>query len=224
MKRLFFFLAGICLLPALSIGQSGKMPPSISKTADAPGIDQLCRKQPGFKAAGKAAHLRIQKVSRPAKSIDSTATVTLEVLYDCGENNGYQLLLDADATAYGIQIPAFGDITYSGDAADGLYDVFEYKIPTDATGIIAEQKWLSFNESASIEITPGTYDFVITHPDGNYGIQVAYGDTREDDFVFEAGPVTKAYLSESAMPAETPSRPSQSVTCSTGRLSKKNPH
>lgn len=187
MKRLFFFLAGICLLPALSIGQSGKMPPSISKTADAPGIDQLCRKQPGSKAAGKAAHLRIQKVSRPAKSIDSTATVTLEVLYDCGEGNGYQLLLDADATAYGTQIPEYGDLTNSTDAEDGVYDVFEYKIPGDANGIIAEEKWLSFNESASIEIAPGTYDFVITHPDENYGIQVAYGDTREDDFVFEAG-------------------------------------
>ena len=188
MKRLFLFLAGTCLLPVFGLGQSIKTANSLPENASGPHFPITSKSGQTYIAYPKESGLQpIQRISRPGKNMANTATITLDVQYDCGENNGYQLLLDADATAYGIQIPAFGDITYSGDAADGLYDVFEYKIPTDATGIIAEQKWLSFNESASIEIAPGTYDFVITHPDENYGIQVAYGDTREDDFVFEAG-------------------------------------
>lgn len=52
------------------------------------------------------------------------------------DGSGYQMLLDADATAYGNEIPAQGPLTQSGNAPAGLYDIFEYKIPENADGIL----------------------------------------------------------------------------------------
>ena len=63
--------------------------------------------------------------------VSTTATVTLTAGDIFGDGTGYQMLLDADATAYGDIIPEIGALTsYSqGNASAEVYSQFEYKIP-----------------------------------------------------------------------------------------------
>ena len=65
------------------------------------------------------------------------ASVTLNAADVWQDGTGYQMLLDADATAYGTIIPETGGLTTSGDAPAGVYDEFEYKIPENADGALA---------------------------------------------------------------------------------------
>ena len=107
-----------------------------------------------------------------------------------GDGSGYQMLLDADATAYGVEIPTTGGLTASGDATAEVYAAFEYKIPENADGAMTTQN-IIMNGSATNLIPAGTYDWCITNPTPDDRIWIASenGDVpgRYDDYQFAAG-------------------------------------
>ena len=106
------------------------------------------------------------------------------------DGSGYQMLLDADATAYGSIIPETGPLTSSGDASAATYAEFEYKIPTNADGSLSTTN-IVLNTSVSIEIPAGTYDWCITNPTPGDRMWIASGNGtiggRADDYTFQEG-------------------------------------
>ena len=118
------------------------------------------------------------------------ATVTLTIGDVWGDGSGYQMLLDADATAYGDIIPETGGLTTSGDASEAVYAEFEYKIPANADGLLNTSN-IVLNNSVTISIPAGIYDFCITNPTPGDRMWIASSNGtvngREDDYVFEAG-------------------------------------
>ena len=118
------------------------------------------------------------------------ATVILTVGDVWGDGTGYQMLIDADATAYGSVIPTSGPLTASGDASSEVYAQFEYKIPVNADGSLTTQN-IVFNNSVAIHIPAGVYDWCITNPtpDDRMWIAGPNGNIggRQNDFTFEAG-------------------------------------
>ena len=82
-------------------------------------------------------------------------------------------------------------LTSGGDASAEVYGEFEYKIPKSADGALNTQN-IVFNNSVTIEIPAGTYDWCITNPspgDNIMYIASFHGNVggRQDDYVFEAG-------------------------------------
>ena len=108
-----------------------------------------------------------------------------------GDGSGYQMLIDADATAYGTIIPVEGGLTNSGDAPAGLYDNFEYKIPENADGSLTTTN-IIINNTGSVLVPAGTYDWAITNPTPGDRIWIASSNNSEcpgryDNYTFEAG-------------------------------------
>jgi len=120
----------------------------------------------------------------------TTATISLTVGDVWGDGSGYQMLLDADATAFGNEIPAEGPLTQSGNAPAGLYDAFEYKIPVNADGSTTTSN-IVINNTITIEVPAGTYDWCIANPTPGDRIWIASAQGniggRADDYEFEAG-------------------------------------
>ena len=118
------------------------------------------------------------------------ATITLTVGDVFGDGSGYQMLLDADATAFGNEIPAEGPLTMGGDAPAGLYDAFEYKIPVNADGSTTTSN-VVVNNTVTIQVPAGTYDWCLTNPTPGDRIWIASSQGnvggRADDYTFEAG-------------------------------------
>ncbi len=122
------------------------------------------------------------------REVDPTvpATIILNVPNDIwNDGTGYQMLLDADATAYGDVFTATGSWT----ATD--YSAFEYLIPTDAE-CSADATHIVLENSVSIQIPAGTYDWCIVNPsptDSKIYIAASNGNVggRQDDYVFESG-------------------------------------
>ena len=118
------------------------------------------------------------------------ATITLTVGNIWPDGSGYQMLLDADANAYGTIIPTSGALTTDCEVDPTLYDAFEYKIPTNADASCTAQN-IVVNNSVTIQIPAGTYDWCIANPTSNDKIYIASDDgnvnSRQDDYVFEAG-------------------------------------
>jgi hypothetical protein len=127
------------------------------------------------------------------REVDPTvpATIILNIPSDVwGDGSGYQMLIDADATAYGTIIPETGGLTSSGDASAETYAEFEYKLPTNADGSCTTTNIL-VEGSISIEIPAGTYDWCITNPTPGDRVWIASSNGnvggRQDDYVFEPG-------------------------------------
>ena len=120
----------------------------------------------------------------------TTATISLTVGDVWGDGSGYQMLLDADATAFGNEIPAEGPLTQSGNAPAGLYDAFEYKIPVNADGSTTTSN-VVVNNTVTIQVPAGTYDWCLTNPTPGDRIWIASSQGnvggRADDYTFEAG-------------------------------------
>ena len=116
--------------------------------------------------------------------------VTLTAADVWGDGSGYQMLLDADATAYGTTIPESGALTTSGDASAATYSEFEYKIPVNADGSLTTSN-VVLNGSVTIEIPAGTYDWCITNPSPGDRVWIASANGnvggRQDNYVFETG-------------------------------------
>lgn len=123
-------------------------------------------------------------------STGSSATVTLTAGNVWGDGTGYQMLMDADATAYGTLFQASGGLNTSGNVPQSVYDQFEFKIPTNADGVLTTTH-IILNSSQTILVDAGTYDFCITNPVPGDRVWIAttssvsYG--RRNDFTFEAG-------------------------------------
>ena len=120
----------------------------------------------------------------------TTATISLTAGDVFGDGSGYQMLLDADATAFGNEIPAQGPLTMGGDAPAGLYDAFEYKIPVNADGSTTTSN-VVVNNTVTIQVPAGTYDWCLTNPTPGDRIWIASSQGnvggRADDYTFEAG-------------------------------------
>ena len=107
------------------------------------------------------------------------ATIILNVPSDIwGDGSGYQMLLDADATA--IDNNSISD-----------YSIFEYLIPTNAT-YDPNTSGFVINTSVTIQIPAGTYDWFITNPSPDYNnvyVAASNGNVggRQNNYVFEAG-------------------------------------
>ena len=134
--------------------------------------------------------VRYQTLESYNSYLASGATVTLTTGDVWGDGSGYQMLLDADATAYGDIIPETGGLTSSGNASDEVYAEFEYKIPANADGLLNTSN-IVLNNSVTISIPAGIYDFCITNPTPGDRMWIASSNGtvngREDDYVFEAG-------------------------------------
>ena len=127
----------------------------------------------------------------PPPTPTEEATIVLSVPQDVwGDGSGYQMLIDADATAYGTIIPETGGLTTSGNAPAGMYDNFEYKIPENADGNMSTTN-IIVTGSQSITVPAGTYDWCITNPTPGDRIWIASANGnipgRYDDYNFEAG-------------------------------------
>ena len=124
------------------------------------------------------------------KGVSNTAKVTLTAGNVWEDGTGYQMLLDADANTFGSTIPFANPLSNSGNASEELYEEFEYKIPENADGNLETQN-IVFNNSITIDIPAGTYDWCITNPSPNDNmmfIASSHGNVggRYDNYVFEA--------------------------------------
>ncbi|MBQ7205500.1 MAG: DUF2436 domain-containing protein [Muribaculaceae bacterium] len=118
------------------------------------------------------------------------ASVTLAAADVWQDGSGYQMLLDADATAYGTIIPETGGLTTGGDAPAGVYDEFEYKIPENADGSMTTTNMVCDN-AVTLLIPAGVYDWCITNPTPGDRIWIASSNGnipgRYDNFEFVDG-------------------------------------
>lgn len=117
--------------------------------------------------------------------LEGMARVTLSTgpMWD---DTGLQMLLDADAMAYGTVFQAEGPLTDYCDAEDWVYNEFEYKIPENADGSRTTTN-VALNNSVSILIPAGVYDYVITNPTPGDCIWIAMAGNiggRYDNFTF----------------------------------------
>lgn len=112
-------------------------------------------------------------------------TVILEAHNVWGDGSGYQLLLDADHTAYGTVIPTSGALTSDASTTINYASTFEYTIPANADGSASSTN-VVVDGSVTITIPAGTYDFCVTNPTAGDRIWIAAGDNgRKDDYVFD---------------------------------------
>ena len=134
--------------------------------------------------------IKVSPTLRDAVVPDGYASVTLAAADVWDDGSGYQMLLDADATAYGTIIPATGGLTESGDASDATYAEFEYKIPENADGAMATTN-IVLDNAVTILIPAGVYDYCITNPTPGDRIWIASSKGnipgRYDDFEFVSG-------------------------------------
>ena len=184
MKKITFLVLFVALLMPGAMQAQNLVKKDVARNA----TTQLVKK--GAKAnAGQAVVIHAPKAIK-ADVPEGFAQVTLTAPDIWGDGTGYQMLLDADATAYGTIIPTSGALTTSGDVSDDIYAQFEYKIPENADGALTTQN-IVFNASVTILIPAGTYDYCITNPTPGNRMWIAgdYGPTpgRADDFVFASG-------------------------------------
>ena len=137
-------------------------------------------------------HPRVTHVAtRPALNLEpGMVMVSLSVPFDIWDDGtGYQMLLDADHSAYGSLFYETGPLAY-GSVDDAVYAQFEYKIPENADGSVYTTN-IVVEDWQTITIPAGTYDYVITNPTPGQYMWIAsnYGDQpgRFDNFEFEPG-------------------------------------
>lgn len=176
-------------LQAIARGQKPSQFSEFAKVDDLT-IGQIMKRL--SRSAGSVVTPRLKVKSAAKAPTDPTkASVTLTAGDVWEDGSGYQMLLDADATAYGTIIPATGGaLASSGDVSAAIYAEFEYKIPTNADGSLTTSN-IVINNSITIEIPAGTYDWVVTNPTPGDRMWIASANGnvggRYDDYVFEAG-------------------------------------
>ena len=187
MKKLSFIL----LMAALAL-------PMMAQTKaeeDAAMANYRHKAVPSFTLQGKKAPVAVLRDEIP----DGYASVTLSAADVWGDGTGYQMLLDADATAYGNIFPVSGAFS-DADVSAEVYAEFEYKIPENADGALTTTNIL-VDEAVTILIPAGTYDWCITNPTPGDALWIASNlgsiNGRYDDFVFENGAAYTFYVSAS---------------------------
>lgn len=133
---------------------------------------------------------------------EGTATVILYNECDWEDGTGYQMLLDADHDTSG-DVMKEASFLCSGDAPEGLYDRFEYKIPGNADGALDTSNVIPYDHYMRIAIPAGTYDYAIVNPTPEDDIIYTANITGNakpvaNDFVFEANKtyIFRVYLTE----------------------------
>ena len=186
MKKLLFLLLGLTVAVSASAGidqarKVAKMPKAQPKT----GFVQNAK---FTEATPTTARPMTFKAPAKVDIPEGYCAITLEAHQVWGEddNSGYQMLLDADATAYGVEFEAVGGSgTFSGDYAN-----FEYKIPENADGDMDTQNMV-YDGSVTIVIPAGTYDYVMVNPTPGDRLWIASQNGnmggRGDDVTFVAG-------------------------------------
>ena len=149
-------------------------------------MEQVARKAaPGTVSTPYTGGLRATRADVP----EGYAQVTLTAGDVWQDGSGYQMLLDADATAYGVEIPTTGAMTSSGDVAADVIAAFEYTIPEGVDGTLTTTN-IVMNNSVTILIPAGTYDWCITNPTpgDRMWIASAGGNVggRADDYEFKS--------------------------------------
>ena len=183
MKKLLFVLLTAALALPMTAQLKGQAPDFRTGKVSAPAITTLQRNH--------------AVVANRDEVPAGYASVTLNAADVWGDGSGYQMLLDADATAYGTIIPETGGLTTSGDAPAGVYDEFEYKIPENADGALTTANIL-IDEAVTILIPAGTYDWCITNPTPGDRLWIASANGnipgRYDDFEFVDGGIYTFYV------------------------------
>ncbi len=186
MKKFLFLLLGMAVAVSASAGINKA--PLQKKVADSPKakVEQLVRK-----AAPNTVSTPFYGTINTREDIpEGYARVTLAAGDVWGDGSGYQMVLDADATAYGVEIPTTGAMTSSGDVAASVIAAFEYTIPEGVDGTLSTTN-IIVESSASILIPAGTYDWCILNPTpgDRMWIASAAGNVggRYDDYVFKSG-------------------------------------
>ncbi len=146
-----------------------------------------------------AKEYKIRSFFAEAENLTGDPQITLTAGDVWEDGSGYQLLLDADATAYGTVFPEEGPIPSNwdsdedpvyGDVPVEFYNEFEYKIPENADGALTTEN-VVFENSVTITVPAGTYDWVILNPSAGDKMYVSSNngnvDGRYDDFEFEEG-------------------------------------
>lgn len=149
-----------------------------------------------YKTVSNPSHLttlmqKAKKVTNRKDVIPSGyARVTLTAVDVWGDGSGYQLLLDADHTAYGDVIPETGALSDTSAASIAsmvdVYAMFEYKIPTNADASLTTTNVITGGNSVSIDIPVGIYDYVVVNPTPNARFWIAPSG-RADDYSFQDG-------------------------------------
>lgn len=186
MKKFLFLLLGMAVAVSASAGINKA--PLQKKVADSPKakVEQLVRK-----AAPNTVSTPFYGTINTREDIpEGYARVTLAAGDVWGDGSGYQMVLDADATAYGVEIPTTGAMTSSGDVAASVIAAFEYTIPEGVDGTLSTTN-IIMESSASILIPAGTYDWCILNPTPGDRMWIASdaGNVggRYDDYVFKSG-------------------------------------
>ena len=177
-----YFLIALMAALGFSMMQAQQSFPTQTRAKQAPAV---------IRHAGQVTPVQIKANSNdPIPEGMARITLTAGHMYD---GTGYQMLIDADATAYGTVIPVSGNLNERGDCPDSVYNQFEYKIPENADGMLYTGNVVRDNDSVSILIPAGVYDYVITNPTPGAWVYIPrYGNIggRYDNFYFKAG---KAY-------------------------------
>ena len=186
MKKFLFLMLSAAVAVSASAGIGTKISKKAVKHEVKSKTEQVARVAKSGVVATPAPKFRAPaKVEIPAGMVAVTLTAG-DVWQD---GSGYQMLLDADATAYGTIIPETGGLTTGGDATAETYAEFEYKIPENADGAMASEN-IVINNSVTIVIPAGTYDWCITNPTPGDRIWIASDNGiggRYDDFEFLEG-------------------------------------
>lgn len=115
------------------------------------------------------------------KRVDSDkARITLKVLSDWGDGSGFELWLDKDCTI---------ENAHCDDGIDG-FTVFNDVDIVLPEGADCTQGFLTADQSATIDIEPGTYDFLVMNPapvDNTVYMVLEISDSHGDDVTFVAG-------------------------------------
>lgn len=121
---------------------------------------------------------------------NGAATIILSAGDVWNDGTGYQLLLDQTHSLYGTTIPETGALSENCSGNESIYAKFSHKIPSNADGNCSTSH-VVVNNSVSITIPAGTYDWCITNPTPDDRIWIASSNGnvggRQDDYEFEAG-------------------------------------
>ena len=187
MKKLLFLLLSAAVAVSASAGiTKSSIQKKISDSPKAK-VEQVARKAaPGIVGTPYTGVLRATRADVPA----GYAQVTLTAGDVWEDGSGYQMLLDADATAFGVEIPETGAMTSSGDVSSSVMAAFEYTIPEGVDGTLTSTN-IVMDNSVTILIPAGTYDWCITNPTPGDRMWIAStsGNVggRADDYVFKSG-------------------------------------
>ena len=195
MKKLLFLLlsAAVALGASAGIDQARTVSKVMPKAQAKKGLVSQNVKHTDF-VTSLAQPARAFKAPAKVDIPEGYCAITLEAhqVWNTDPENpdysGYQMLLDADATAYGVEFLEPG-VSGSGKFS-GSYDAFEYKIPENADDALDTEN-IVYDGSVTILVPAGTYDYVIINPTPGSQLWIAsqYGNIggRNDDVTFVAG-------------------------------------